>query len=51
MAHVLGGPEDARDVYVRQTQLDELMYRPGFRICYKDLDLSDIPVEQAMEMP
>jgi hypothetical protein len=50
IAHVLGGPEDARDVYVRQTRLHELMYRPGFRICYKDLDLTDIPADQAMDM-
>lgn len=37
-------------MYVRQTRLHELMYRPGFRICYKELDLTDIPADQAMDM-
>ncbi|CAL8463617.1 g3151 [Coccomyxa elongata] len=50
IAHVLGGPEDARDVYVRQIRLHDLMYRPGFRVCYRDLDLTTIPAEEAMDM-
>ena len=51
IAHMLGGPEDARDVYVKQTGLHDLMYRPGFRIFYRDLDLTIIPTEEAMDMP
>lgn len=51
IAHTLGGPEDARDVYVRQTRLHSLMYRRGFCIRYRDLELTDVPAEEAMAGP
>jgi hypothetical protein len=47
-SHVLGGPEDARDIYVKQTRLPELMDRPGFHVRYEQMPLQQVSTEAGL---
>ena len=48
IAHILGKAEDARDIYVRQIRLSELMNHRGFNVKYMDMELVQIPTDVAM---
>ena len=48
IAQVLGGWQDARDIYVRQVRLRELMGRPGFRVAMGQGQMHQVPTEQAL---
>ena len=51
IAQLLGGAEDARDIYVRQTGLQELARGPGFRLRYRQDNPDRLPVEDALSAP
>ena len=51
IAQVLGGAEDARDIYVRQVGLQELMQHPGFCLRFCQENLARLPVEDALSAP
>ena len=51
IAQVLGGPEDARDIYVRQTRLHELMGRPDFHVRFLQGAMDVVPTEDALASP
>jgi hypothetical protein len=51
IAQVLGGWQDARDVYTRQIRLQELMGRPGFRVAMQQGPMQRVPTEVALTVP